>query len=79
MTLNKHRLQGIEKIRQRTMSRIDFEALLVSQGYYRTGSAPANGGRLKVWYSHAAYDLIESIYSGDGRIVITAYHRAHKP
>ncbi len=76
MTLNKHRLQGIAKIRQRTMSRIEFESLLSSQGYYRKGSAPANGERLKVWYGHATYDPIESIHSGDGRIVITAYHPA---
>jgi hypothetical protein len=74
MTLDKHELQGIGRINQRTMPRSEFEALLADQGYYRTGSAPANGGRLKVWYSHAAYDPIESIHSGDGRIVITAYH-----
>jgi hypothetical protein len=74
MTLDKHELQGIGRIERRTMPRSEFETLLADHGYYRTGSAPANGGRLKVWYGHATYDPIESIHSGDGRLVITAYH-----
>lgn len=65
MTLDKHELQGIGRINQRTTPRSEFEALLADQGYYRTGSAPANGGRLKVWYSH---NVGKSLMTTDARL-----------
>lgn len=74
MTLDKHELQGIGRINRRTMPAPDFEALLDSHGYSISGSAPAQGKRVKVWFSHPTYNRIESIYSPDRSTVITAYH-----
>jgi hypothetical protein len=43
-------------------------------GYTIMGSAPAKGGRVKVWWSHEIFSNVESIYSEDKSTVITAYH-----
>jgi hypothetical protein len=43
-------------------------------GYSQSGSAPGKIGRVKVWWNHATYPLVESIYSSDKKTVITAYH-----
>jgi hypothetical protein len=52
MTLDKHTLQGVPKITSKTLSKADFEQLLVNAGYTQVGSAPAKGDRVKVWWSH---------------------------
>ncbi len=74
MTLDKHNLQGISKITSKTLPVDDFEQLLINAGYTKVGSAPAKGNRVKVWWSHATFSRIESIYSPDLQVAITAYH-----
>lgn len=76
MTLDKHKLDGIPQITAKTLPTEDFEALLLQEGYHQTGSAPARGNRLKVWWSHPKHRRIEAIYSPDGKVAITAYHVA---
>jgi hypothetical protein len=51
-----------------------FEELMTSAGYLISGSAPAQGGRFKVWWGHGTFSSVESIYSNDKNTVITAYH-----
>jgi hypothetical protein len=48
--------------------------LLTQAGYNKIGTAPAQGNRIKAWWSHPSYARVESIYSPDGAIAITAYH-----
>ena len=74
MTLDKHKLDGIDQITVRILPAKDFEALLSEAGYQRTGSAPAQGNRVKVWWNHPTHRRIEAIYSPDEAIAITAYH-----
>jgi hypothetical protein len=74
MTLDKHKLDGIPQIAAKILSVDEFETLLVNEGYQRAGSAPAQGKRIKVWWNHLNHRRIESIYSPDGKIAITAYH-----
>lgn len=47
---------------------------MINAGYFEVGSAPAQGGRIKVWWSHDEYPRVESIYSPNKNIVLTAYH-----
>ncbi|MGB2924574.1 MAG: hypothetical protein WBB82_04700 [Limnothrix sp.] len=47
---------------------------MLKVGYGKSASAPAQGKRIKVWWTHAEYRRVESIYSPDLRRVITAYH-----
>ena len=74
MTLDKHKLDGIAQIEAKTLPVEKFEDLLRSAGYTRVGTAPAQGRRLKVWWSHVQYRRVEAIYSADGQMAITAYH-----
>lgn len=74
MTLDKHELDGIKKITARTLPTDEFDTLLLNAGYQRAGSAPAQGNRIKVWWVHSKHRRIESIYSPDGKVAITAYH-----
>jgi hypothetical protein len=74
MTLDKHKLDGVEQITVRTMPTDLFDGLLTQAGYSRMGSAPAQGNRLKAWWSHLEFRRIEVIYSPDGEVAITAYH-----
>ncbi|MEO0868091.1 MAG: hypothetical protein AAFY17_06500 [Cyanobacteria bacterium J06642_11] len=74
MTLDKHTLDGIEQITQKTLPVEDFERILTDAGYHRLGSAPARGKRVKIWWRHDQYRRIESIYSPDEKVAITAYH-----
>jgi len=53
---------------------VEFDNLLIQAGYNKIGSAPAQGNRLKSWWSHSIYDRVEAIYSPDGAVAITAYH-----
>ena len=76
MTLDKHTLDGIEQITEKTLPVEKFEKLLTDAGYRRLGSAPAKGKRLKIWWRHDVHRRIESIYSPDGAVAITAYHVA---
>ncbi len=52
MTLDKHKLDGIDQITAKTLLTKEFEDLLVGAGYQRAGSAPAKGNRVKVWWNH---------------------------
>ncbi|MCL1465602.1 hypothetical protein [Argonema galeatum] len=74
MTLDKHTIQGIPPISAKTLPVADFEQLMVNAGYIRIGSAPAKGNRVKVWWSHPTFPRVESIYSSDMQVAITAYH-----
>ena len=47
---------------------------MISAGYFEVGTAPAQGGRIKVWWSHDDYPRVESVYSSDKNTVVTAYH-----
>jgi hypothetical protein len=74
MTLNKHKIQGLDKFRVSTLDSTRFEQIMQDAGYSIVGTAPAQGGRVKVWWSHSNYPRVESIYSADTTLVITAYH-----
>jgi hypothetical protein len=74
MTLDKHKLDGVEQITSKTLPANQFDGLLIEAGYSRLGSAPAQGDRLKVWWSHDEFRRVEAIYSPDGKVAITAYH-----
>jgi hypothetical protein len=74
MTLDKHKLDGITRITAKTLPSTQFELLLLTAGYGKIGTAPAQGNRLKVWWTHPTFRRIEAIYSADGIVAITAYH-----
>ncbi|MEB3274824.1 MAG: hypothetical protein ACO4AI_05655 [Prochlorothrix sp.] len=74
MTLDKHKLDGVAQIQSKTLPVEDFEGLLRAAGYLQVGTAPAQGRRLKVWWSHGQFRRVEAIYSPDGKVAITAYH-----
>ena len=74
MTLDKHKLDGITQITAKTLPSTEFELLLLTAGYGKIGTAPAQGNRLKVWWTHFTFRRIEAIYSADGIVAITAYH-----
>jgi hypothetical protein len=74
MTLDKHQIDGIGGFCEQVLPTSQFEELMTGAGYSIFGSAPAQGGRFKVWWQHATFRNVESIYSNDKSIVITAYH-----
>ena len=74
MTLDKHRIDGVPRFTKRVLPSAKFDALMIGAGYVISGSAPAQGGRTKKWWIHPSYRRVESIYSPDEKIVITAYH-----
>jgi hypothetical protein len=74
MTLDKHQIDGITRIRAKTLPTHTFEQLLLNAGYSKIGTAPAQGNRIKAWWTHPTYRRLEVIYSPDRSIVITAYH-----
>ncbi|MBW4659148.1 MAG: hypothetical protein KME15_10770 [Drouetiella hepatica Uher 2000/2452] len=74
MTLDKHKIDGIPQITVKTLPAADFDQQLIQAGYSKLGSAPAQGNRLKVWWTHPTYTRVEAIYSPDRAIAITAYH-----
>ncbi len=74
MTLDKHQIDGVPQITSKTLPAIDFEERLIQAGYIKVGSAPAQGNRLKIWWTHSEFNRVEAIYSPDGAIAITAYH-----
>lgn len=76
MTLNRHKIDGLPKILDRTMPAVRFEQMLVDAGYNKVGVAPAKGNRIKAWWTHPAYQRVEVIYSANATTVITAYHTA---
>jgi hypothetical protein len=74
MTLDKHQIDGIGNLRVKILPALDFEQLLLNVGYSKIGTAPAQGNRIKAWWTHPTYRRLEVIYSPDTKIVITAYH-----
>ncbi len=76
MTLDKHKIDGVPQITAKVLPTEEFDALLAEAGYSKLGSAPAQGNRMKVWWTHPTYTRVEAIYSPDGSVAITAYHVA---
>ena len=74
MTLDKHSIDGVENFTAKTLPASEFESRMIAAGYSQTGLAPAQGNRIKVWWGHLEHSRVESIYSPDKQIVITAYH-----
>jgi hypothetical protein len=74
MTLDKHQLDGIGGFSEKVLPTTQFEQLMTNAGYSISGTAPAQGGRNKVWWIHLTFRTVESIYNQDKSIVITAYH-----
>ena len=74
MTLDRHSLDGIPQITARTLPSSEFEELLINAGYTKLGTAPAQGNRVKSWWTHPTYRRVEVIYSPDLATAITAYH-----
>ncbi|TBR60559.1 hypothetical protein B4U84_06805 [Westiellopsis prolifica IICB1] len=74
MTLDKHTIQGLAAFTSKTLLSNEFEKLMLNAGYFEIGTAPAQGGRIKIWWSHDSYPRVESIYSPDKSTVLTAYH-----
>jgi hypothetical protein len=77
MTLDKHTIQGLPAFTTKTLPSSEFEKRMINVGYYEVGTAPAQGGRIKIWWSHAEYPTVESIYSPDKNIVLTAYSTSY--
>jgi hypothetical protein len=59
MTLDKHQIDGIGGFSSKVLPANQFEESLSSAGYTITGSAPAKGGRVKVWWTHETFDNVE--------------------
>jgi len=74
MTLDKHTIQGLAAFTTKTLLSNEFEKRMLNAGYFEVGSAPGQGGRIKVWWSHDECPRVESIYSPNRNIVLTAYH-----
>ncbi len=74
MTLNRHKIEGLTAFNCTVIDSNTFENLMIQAGYSISGSAPAQSNRIKVWWIHNEYARVESVYSPDKRIVITAYH-----
>ena len=74
MTLDKHNICGVGGFPKKVLPSLEFESLLKEAGYTYSGSAPAKGKRIKVWWSHSIHKRVEAIYSSDKRDTITAYH-----
>ena len=74
MTLDKHSIQGLAAFTTKTLPSNEFEKRMLNAGYFEVGSAPGQAGRIKVWWSHNEYPRVESIYSPNRNIVLTAYH-----
>lgn len=74
MTLDKHQIDGIGNLRTKILPTQAFEQLLLDAGYSKIGIAPAQGNRIKAWWTHPTYRRLEVIYNPECSIVITAYH-----
>jgi hypothetical protein len=74
MTLDKHQIDGIARITSKTLPTQVFDQLLLDAGYSKIGTAPAQGNRIKAWWTHPSYRRVEVIYSPNLSIAITAYH-----
>ncbi|MFO5492450.1 MAG: hypothetical protein ACLBM6_07880 [Cuspidothrix sp.] len=74
MTLNKHIIQGLPPFSSAILNTTQFEEIMTGAGYSSSGSAPAQGGRFKVWWIHPEYPRVEAVYSPDKKTTITAYH-----
>lgn len=74
MTLDKHQIDGTDRTNSKTLPTRTFDQLLLKAGYTKIGSAPAQGNRIKAWWTHPTYRRVEVIYSPDTSIAITAYH-----
>jgi hypothetical protein len=74
MTLDRHKIEGVPQITVRVLSAETFDEQLIQAGYVKIGTAPAQGNRIKSWWTHPDYPRVESIYSPDGTVAITAYH-----
>ena len=74
MTLNKHLIQGLPVFKSKTTSSKNFEELMTNAGYFQIGCGVGQANRIKLWWSHDYYPLVEATYSPDKKIVITAYH-----
>ncbi len=74
MTLDKHKLEGIPQIKEKTLPAETFETLLNEAGYVKLGEAPIKGNQVKIWWGHKTHRRVEAIYSTDRKTAITAYH-----
>jgi hypothetical protein len=74
MTLDKHQIDGLSGFKRKTLPAHEFEKLMRDAGYEMAGSGQGQAGRVKVWWTHKTHRFVESIYSNDKTIVITAYH-----
>ncbi len=74
MTLDRHTLDGVPQIKSKTLTATAFEQLMTTAGYSQMGSAPAQGNRIKIWWTHDTFRRVESIYSAGKKTVIMAYH-----
>ncbi len=74
MTLDKHKLEGIVQIKEKTLPVSNFESLLTEAGYTKLGETPAKGTQMKSWWRHETYPQVEAIYSANRKVAITAYH-----
>jgi hypothetical protein len=74
MTLDRHKIEGVPQITVKVLPAETFDDRLVEAGYLKIGTAPAQGNRLKSWWSHPIHPRVEAIYSPDGSVAITAYH-----
>jgi hypothetical protein len=74
MTLDRHTIEGVPQITVKVLPAEDFDARLSEAGYGKIGTAPAQGNRIKCWWTHPIFPRVEAIYSADRQVAITAYH-----
>jgi hypothetical protein len=74
MTLDKHKIDGVPQITVKILPAQEFDNRLIQAGYSKIGTAPAQGNRIKAWWTHPTYSRVEAIYSSDCAVAITAYH-----
>ena len=75
MTLDKHEIQGVQRIGCKVLPISTFEELVIKAGYYKTATAPSFGTRVKVWFVHKDYGRLECVYDLSVSKCITAYHK----
>ncbi len=74
MTRDRHKIEGVPQITVKVLPAQEFDAQLTQAGYAKISTAPAQGNRIKCWWTHPIYPRVESIYSPDGNVAITACH-----
>jgi hypothetical protein len=58
MTLDKHQIDGVSEFSTKTLPAEEVEGRLLNAGYSQVGNAPAQRGRIKIWWAHSEYQRV---------------------